>query len=236
MRKDEIRRNKLTARVIYSPKPNEIKDIDGKPQTGETIKFGTEKLAKLGVGVNNGIFLKRIVESKKVSKVLELGAGTGNSAFYLGYPECVDELKTIEGSSDLAEIASETLSRLDTNCEVINQHFDDALEDIDEKFGLIYIDGQHEKKATLHYYEKASNKLKEDGIIVFDDIYWSRDMNECWHELIQMEDLVYTIDVGWFGLGVFNPQKNRSTHFDLCSYLPRPIITTPWGWKRSGKK
>jgi len=56
-------------------------------------------------------------------------------------------------------------------------------------------------------------------------------MNECWHELIQMEDFSYTIDVGWFGLGVFNPQKNRSIHFDLCSYLRRPIITTPWGWK-----
>ena len=63
---------------------------------------------------------------------------------------------------------------------VINKLFDDAIDDFLHEglsgIDIADIDGHHEKLATLHYFERIKPMLNPDSVVIFDDIYWSKDM------------------------------------------------------------
>ena len=45
---------------------------------------------------------------------------------------------------------------------------------------FMFIDGHHDRDATLHYLEQSRPFLAKRNIVVFDDIDWSDGMREAW--------------------------------------------------------
>ena len=100
------------------------------------------------------------------------------------------------------------------NTKFSNILFDDFLPEIpsEKKYDLIYIDGNHQYSATTKYYNFLKNHISDDGVIIFDDIHWSEEMERAWKEIISDTDVVVSIDTFDFGM-IFFRKGQRKEHF-----------------------
>lgn len=210
-----------------SPHSNTFKtDEEGNALPGAYVSSAVEAHMKTGSSTFNGILLRRIVEGTGVKRILELGTNTGFSGcYFLSVPGT--ELVTIEGSDALCEIAKVNMDRFSDKHRIMNMLFDEAIDLLIKEnatFDCVFIDGQHEQKATLHYTQRVLPLLKPGAVIVQDDIYWSEDMNEAWKKLCKDPQFSDTVDLFYKGLCVVRNGSEKQTHYDLGEYLPRPEI------------
>ena len=97
-----------------------------------------------------------------------------------------------------------------------------------QNWKLIYFDGNHSKKATLAYFEILLSTATNDSVWIFDDIHWSKDMEEAWKIIQNHPKVTVTIDTFQWGL-VFFRQEQMKEHFiinpkrNLSSYLFKKI-------------
>jgi predicted O-methyltransferase YrrM len=75
----------------------------------------------------------------------------------------------------------------------------DTLDTVD----FVFVDGNHQKQATLNYFEWCLPKVTENTLLIFDDIYWSEGMKEAWTQIKAHPDVTVTIDLFWIGLVYF---------------------------------
>ena len=95
------------------------------------------------------------------------------------------------------------------NINLINASFESVLPKLSKyDFNFIYFDGNHTKKATLNYFSWALEQVKENDVFIFDDIYWSKEMNEAWNNIVNHQKTTLTIDLFSIGIVFFN--KNLS--------------------------
>ena len=203
------------------------KDASGRAIAGPYSSSSAEAHARTGVNIKGGILLKRITTGVAARRVLELGTNTGFSGcYFLSCPQ-VEQLVTIEGSKDLCEIADRNLRRISDKYKIMNMLFDDAIEQLyrnDEKFDCVFIDGQHEREATWHYTTRVMPMLNNGGTIIFDDIYWSDDMNRFWKEICMSLDFSVTIDLRLKGVAILGSGEQSKMLYDICEYVGRPRI------------
>jgi predicted O-methyltransferase YrrM len=79
---------------------------------------------------------------------------------------------------------------------------------------FVYIDGNHTKAATLHYFQECLAKAHEGTLLIFDDIYWSKGMEEAWEEIKNHPQVTVTVDLFWIGLVYFKKGQAKE-HFKL---------------------
>jgi len=72
-----------------------------------------------------------------------------------------------------------------------------------DKVDFVFVDGNHQKEATLRYFEWCLPKVHEDTLLIFDDIYWSDGMKEAWAEIKANPQVTVTVDLFWIGLVFF---------------------------------
>lgn len=193
--------------ISFSPKPKNTgnsKDAGASSTPVKTHKRTMEKIAATGKNRRWGTVLHLLAKNFKSTTVFELGACAGISACYLSTAPNVKKLITVEGSENLAKIAKESLARFSNEAKVVNSLFDDAIDNElplpEGKIDYAYIDGHHEKNATIHYFDKLLPYLRENGLVVFDDISWSYDMREAWDILRKRQELSDAMDLGIIGV------------------------------------
>lgn len=81
-------------------------------------------------------------------------------------------------------------------------------------FDLIYFDGNHQKEATLKYFEQLLPAAHNDSVFVFDDIHWSQGMEEAWESIKNHPEVQVTIDTFFLGL-VFFRREQAKQHFRI---------------------
>lgn len=140
-------------------------------------------------------------------KVLELGTSLGIGSCYLS----ASNLRTIEGNTALFEFTKNTLTEYGfPKIDFINARFDDVLPQLISKtnFEMVYIDGNHTYEATTKYFELFLETDKQI-VIVFDDIYWTKEMTTAWKHIKSNKKVSLSIDLFKFGI-VFVNSKNRT--------------------------
>ena len=203
-------------------------DTSGRAAAPKSAEAPVEAQMRIGVDPSGGLLLRRLVRGARARRVLELGTNTGLSGRYiLSAPEC-EWLDTVEGSADLCRIAEVNLGRASGNFRVMNTLFDEALEELAndpeaQPYDAAFLDGQHEREATLHYVERMFPLLRPGGMVILDDIYWSEGMNEAWEKVRADPRFPLTIDFGSKGVAVAEAGTDGPAgHFDLCRYIGRP--------------
>jgi predicted O-methyltransferase YrrM len=221
----------LTAeKEIYSyssPHSNTFQtDETGKVLPGSYVGSTVEAHMKTGSSTFNGILLRRIVEGAGVKRILELGTNTGFSGcYFLSVPGT--ELATIEGSEALCEIARINMNRITDKHRIMHMLFDEAIDELIKEgatFDCVFVDGQHEQKATLHYTQRVLPLLKPGSLIVHDDIYWSEDMNQAWQKLVRDPQFSETVDLFYKGVCRLKSGNGPKVHYDMGEILPRPQL------------
>ena len=83
---------------------------------------------------------------------------------------------------------------------------------LDSQYSLLFIDGNHKKEATLEYFQKLLPHVHNDSIMIFDDIRWSKQMEDAWEEIKAHPQVKVTIDTFQWGL-VFFRREQVKEHF-----------------------
>lgn len=184
--------------------------------------FKTNARKISGVAKNAGItkkrahLLYRLSKYLKPNSVLELGTSLGmaTSAISIGNPEAT--ITTIEGCPDTASIAKQQFEAFNLeNINLIINNFDDELDTLkNQKFNLIYVDGNHQKDSTLNYFNSLLETINNDSLIIFDDIHWSKGMAEAWEIIKQHKKVTVTIDTFFWGFVFFRKEQVKQ-HFNV---------------------
>ena len=209
--------------IYYSPKPGSLNE-DGSPKHGEVKTFKAKDLAlKTSVPAYIGTYLHHLARSAKSKVMLELGSCVGVGAAYLAAnPHCT-EFFSIEASEGLANIARESVKTVKPNGDVINGLFDPVLDDLLPKLengiDFAWIDGHHEKLATIHYFERLIPHLNPGALVAFDDIYWSQDMLDGWNDLRLRKGFSHSLDFGPGGICVWEGGEVEPKQWNLNAYV-----------------
>lgn len=230
----------LTAKVdkcFLSERKNWIKQLLREKETFQVTDLGAgaKKLSKIrsvAQLIKNssskglyGLILWKIARHYKPSLMLELGTSIGTGSIHLknGYPE--SHLITVEGCDQTLRKAQEQFSKWNlsyiTN---INSSFEDFL-DIPSigKYNLIFIDGNHQSKATLSYIDKLLPYTHSETIIILDDIRWNEDMWAMWCNITHDNRFHLTIDLGRMGI-IWRKESQEKEHFIIRPWILKTKI------------
>lgn len=160
--------------------------------------------------------LYRLAIHCRAKNILELGTSLGLTTAHLAQANV--PVTTIEGCNQIAQIAQSNFSRLGiTNISLQIGNFDDLLpvylqEHNDCNF--VFVDGNHSYSATMRYYRQLINTLTIDSVIIFDDIYWSKEMTRAWSEIVADTSNQVTVDLFHIGI-VFLREAQAKEHFKI---------------------
>jgi len=136
--------------------------------------------------------------------IIELGTSLGISTMYLAAGNPSARIVTVEADKNLAAIAAREFAKRNlNNIELIASAFDTVLPSLANELtgeSLVFIDGNHRKKAVISYCELLMRSKCNMLIIVLDDIRWSGEMTEAWNELKSHNKARITIDLFFMGL------------------------------------
>jgi len=179
------------------------------------------KIAKTaGISPKRAELLFRVTNYFQPKKVLEIGTSLGlaTSALALGNPKA--KIITLEGCPETANQCQLQFQKFNfNNVDSVITEFENYLQDIKlrlktetENFDLIYFDGNHSKKATLAYFDLLLTTITNDSVWIFDDIHWSRDMEEAWEAIKNHPKVTVTIDTFQWGFVFFRYEQEKE-HF-----------------------
>jgi predicted O-methyltransferase YrrM len=223
--------------ILYSPRPGTAGDVataELRPDHGKVMDFTIGKAAATGKKKRWGAFMHMLARERQCRNFLELGSCVGMSGSYLASAPSRETFRTVEGAPGLARVAQEVLNKVSPGAEVINALFDHALDAILPRtapIDFLFIDGHHEKIATIHYWQRCLPHLADGALVVFDDISWSQDMRDGWDFLRVQSQFSEAIDLGVIGVCVHSANRATPRQWDMQPIVGTTRIGTPWGWK-----
>jgi len=157
--------------------------------------------------------LYRLSNFYKPNAILELGTHFGVGTFCLSEGNPNAQIVSVDACSETQKIAKQHIKN--KNIQFIQSTFDVYLSGLsNQKFDLIYIDGDHRGKALLKYLQILDNFSHDDTIFVLDDIRWSKDMLQAWNDIIVNTNFHLTLDLFKMGIIVKKSSKEKE-HFVL---------------------
>ncbi|AJR03782.1 O-methyltransferase [Siansivirga zeaxanthinifaciens] len=158
--------------------------------------------------------LYRLVQYFNSETILELGTSLGIATHAMGLANPEAQITTVEGCSNISETSKNLFKahQID-NITSITSEFGLALNTLkNHTYDLIFFDGNHQKKATLAYFETLLPSIHNDTVFIFDDIHWSKDMTDAWETIKQHPKVTVTIDTFYWGF-VFFRKEQAKEHF-----------------------
>lgn len=157
--------------------------------------------------------LFRMAKYFKSETILELGTSLGLGTVALSLSNEFSAINTVEGCPNTLSKAQEYFEKFNLhNIQIHQELFSEFLENASTQFDLIFIDGDHNGERTLGYFNSLLNKVHNDSLIIFDDIYWSKDMTVAWQKIIANEKVTVSIDTFQWGLVFFRKEQPKQ-HF-----------------------
>jgi predicted O-methyltransferase YrrM len=157
--------------------------------------------------------LYRLTADLQPLNIIELGTCLGITTLYLQKAAPAGKVYTLEGCPETAGVAKETFKKAGINdVELITGNFDNTLPQVInslDKLDFVFVDGNHQKDATLKYFEWCLPKVHANTMLIFDDIYWSQGMKDAWNEIKAHPKVTVTIDLFWIGLVFFKPRQAK---------------------------
>jgi len=163
--------------------------------------------------------LYRIVQYYKPGTIVELGTSLGISSSYLALANPSAKIITLEGAASIAGLAQKNFKALElNNIQLIKGNFDDTLSSVISKLPSVefaFIDGNHRQDPTINYFDQLLSKSIPSAILIFDDIHWSREMEEAWEQIKDHGSVTCTIDLFFIGLVFFRNEFMEKQHFKI---------------------
>lgn len=164
-----------------------------------------------------------VVRAFAPSTALELGSGVGISAAFQSAALRLNgtgELVTLEGADALAALAARNLLALGLdNARVVPGRFQDTLGSVLDRHrpvDHVFIDGHHDERATVEYFERILPALSERAVVVVDDIAWSDGMRRAWSAIEADARVRTSIDLGRIGILLVRAEPGHRSAFTIA--------------------
>jgi len=153
------------------------------------------------------IFLQKLIELSNAKRVWELGTSLGLNTLYMAKAKEV-EVVSFEGDPALAHLAAQHFELTNShNITLVQGDIDQtlpiALQSTDT-IDLVYLDANHSYAATLNYVQQLLPHMSPNGILVLDDIHWSKGMERAWKQIRKEQHHSLSIDLFDAGLLFLN--------------------------------
>lgn len=166
-----------------------------------------------------GQLFYRMVKYYKPETIIDIGTSFGITTAYLAAAVPGSTVYTLEGSKNIAGIATKTFANLELkNVHLIEGNFDEQLPALLSTIGQVdfcLVDGNHSEYPTLQYFEWLLKKITSNSIIVFDDIHWSKGMEQAWLKIREHPHVSLSIDLFFAGIVFFKEEFKHKQHFVL---------------------
>lgn len=198
-------------RELYKQDKTELEIIDfgAGSKTNTNSKRTVESIANhVATPAKFSAFLAALIDYLDYKELVELGTSLGLNTLYMSIQN--ESLVTsFEGDPSLCKLAQEGFQKLNrTNITVIEGNIDLTLPEFlkeKDQIDLIYIDANHRYEPTLEYFEMCLPKMSKNGLMIFDDIHWSKGMWNAWNEIKKHPQAKLTVDIFEAGLVFINP-------------------------------
>jgi len=188
-----------------------VTDFGAGSKVFKSNKRAINRIAKYaGISKTKARLLQKIIHYFQPKTILEIGTslGIGTAAIKTVVKDA--ELTTLEGCPETAAVALKYLKLQgfdNINC-VIGE-FSKTLPDVlkNKYYDMIYLDGNHRKKPTLEYFKFLLQAVTNDSFIIFDDIHWSKEMEEAWQEIKAHPRVKVSIDLYHMGIVFFRKEQ-----------------------------
>lgn len=161
--------------------------------------------------------LFRIVQYYNPSVMVELGTSLGFTSSYLASANLKGQLVTLEGDPSVLQRAIGHFNYLGlNNITTIVGNFDLTLPKLLsqlERIDFAFVDGNHRYTPTVEYFHQLLTKSKDHTLLIFDDIHWSKEMEEAWAYIQQHSSVRLTIDLFFIGIVILDPAIKEKQHF-----------------------
>ena len=210
--------NSYRAILLHNKNFINVKDFGKGSKVFKSNKRQISKIASVaGISKKRGLLLTRLIAYFSPSQILEIGTSLGiaTAAMHLGNSEST--IFSLEGCPNTLAVAKEQFKH---HC-FINTHFIEGdfkntlSKTINSKtFDFIYIDGNHQKEPTLNYFNLVLKSIHNDSVVIFDDIHWTREMQDAWEEIKNHPKVTVTIDTYQWGFVFFRKEQVKE-HFTI---------------------
>jgi len=213
----------LKARYINYPKieqqrrefrkSNKVLNFTDYGKSGNTFKKKVSTIAKNSLkSPKYAKLLSSAIAYYKPKNVLELGTSLGITTAYMA--KSANNITTMEGDASVVAQANQGWDNLDiSNIKTIIGNFDETLSQLDnQKFDLIYIDGNHKYEPTIRYFDNLLDNAFATTLFIFDDIHYSEDMEKAWEHVKNQPNVKVTIDLFFLGFVSLDPTLTKQNH------------------------
>lgn len=179
---------------------------------GKSRRIKTSSLAKSSsVTKRNGAILYNLGRSTEAESMLEFGSCLGVSSLYFALAgDHFSDLVTVEGCQSTFSTRENLFTQYQYKDRFPHIHWvrssfndfldeDEADDDGDFNYDLIYIDGNHRYKPTIEYFNRLKTRCV-GGMMVFDDIHWSKEMWDAWKDIRSHKDVKMSFELWQFGI------------------------------------
>jgi predicted O-methyltransferase YrrM len=210
---------KLRFELLNNPQMLDIQDFGAGSRIAKNNRRSIAHIARYSnTSAKQGRLLFKLVNYFQPHTIVELGTSLGISTLYMAKAKKNARLYTFEGSENVAKIAEENFKKLQMpNIQIIKGNLDEILKPKLAKIpslDFVFFDANHRLEPTLNYFENCLQKAHNQSVFVFDDIYWSKEMQIAWEKIKAHPKVSLTIDLFWLGL-VFFQERPEKQHFVL---------------------
>ncbi len=210
---EKLRKNLLADKTVIK-----VEDFGAGSAVIKTNKRAVYKMAQSSLKPKRfAQLLFRIVQHYRPKTIVEFGTSFGITSAYLAFAHADAKLYTLEGAPAIARIARQNFRDLGLrNVEILEGDFSKTMPELFSRIhqvDLAFVDGNHRKAPTLEYFEALLEYATPYSILIFDDIHWSREMEEAWAEIKAHESVTLTIDLFFIGIVFLRKEFKQKQHF-----------------------
>jgi len=212
--KNIIEIEKLRKNLLKSNEILEVEDFGAGSQVMKSKNRNVSDIVKhSATNKKFGELIYKIIQNFKPQNIIELGTSLGIGTLYMALANQNANIHTIEGSKNIHELAKSNIKNFKlNNINFYNNKFDEVLPNILNNLktvDLVYIDGNHQKQATLKYFETILPFCNNETILIFDDISWSKDMQTAWKTIINDSRVGASLDLFYQGIVFFRKEMQQ---------------------------
>lgn len=209
---------KIRGSLLNTDSIIEVKDFGTGSSKTKTDRRSVKTIASSSLKKKKySSLLARIATYYRAQSMLELGTSLGITTSYLATANPAATIYTLEGSKNIALIAQNNFDKLGLqNIQMLQGDFEETLPELlskIKKLDLIFVDGNHRKEPTLKYFDWLIEKINKHSVFIFDDIHWSKEMEDAWKEIQDHPFVTLTIDLFFIGVVFFNNDLKVKQHF-----------------------
>ena len=151
----------------------------------------------------------RLINRFNSKDILEIGSGLGINTLYMNVHSEQTTLMCVEQDENKSEIARLLLAN-----KMKNIIFTNTLPTKKNSFDAVFWDLMQYPLQEEETLNSIYNTIKSDGFIVVNHISHNLKNKKVWHEIIQLDELTMSFDLGAIGIGFFKPSLPK-LNYDL---------------------